>query len=76
MFYKLFENHVVAQIASFSATRNPSRNRFLRRRSNVINILVSAQILLLETPAKGPTCQYYQGRVQKVAQATSILVKS
>ena len=25
----------------------------------------------LETPPAGPKCQYYQGRVQKVAQATS-----
>ena len=39
----------------------------MRRRSNVIQILVWTQIRPLETPPAGPTCQYYQGRVQKVA---------
>ncbi len=63
-FITFFEHQVFANICPFPATRNPPRDRFLRRRSNVIKIMVWAQIRPLETPSTGPTCQYYQGRVQ------------
>ncbi len=66
-FITFFENLVLAKTCPFPATRNPPRDRFLRRRSNVIKILVSAQIWPRGTPPQGQTCQYYQGRVQKAA---------
>ena len=68
-FVTFFGHRVVATIWPFLATRNPPRDRFLRRRSNVIKIMVWTQIRPLETPPAGPNCQYYQGRVQKAASA-------
>ena len=43
-FICFFENHILAKIDPFPAPPNPSRNRFLRRRSNAFKMMVSAQI--------------------------------
>ena len=58
-FITFFGHRVVATIWPFLATRNPPRDRFLRRRSNVITLLAWTHIRPLETPPAGPTCQYY-----------------
>ena len=48
-FITFFDNLVFVTIWPFPATRNPSRERFSRRRSNVIQILVWTKIRPLET---------------------------
>ncbi len=51
-FISFFEHCFFATIWPFPATRNPPRDRFLWRRSNVIKIMVWTQIRPLETPPR------------------------